>query len=122
MTISPVTWLLSYSQLYHRIAVIPLALLICETIEYVCAGCPNLDRIENEGGYTGLGFKMRNTPLGGKGGGGGKIPNLKQKKLESLRLTNCFAYTGKHMQNMFIQNMYQQKINLCFSMAHKAWV
>lgn len=36
---------------------------------------------------------------------------LNRKKLESLPLANCFAYIGKHMQNVFIQNMYQQKMN-----------
>lgn len=62
--ISPVTWLLSYSKLYHMITVISLALFICEMIEYACAGCPNLDRTQNEDGNVSLGFKMKNTPLG----------------------------------------------------------
>lgn len=67
---------------------------------------------------------MRNTPLGGRGGKKKKRKernqrNLNQKKLESLLLANCFAYIGKCMQSVFTQNMYQQKINLCFSMAHK---
>lgn len=102
----------------------PLALFICEMIEYACAGCPNLGRIENEDGNISLDFKIRNTSLRikekKKKKGNWTIPI--QKKLESLPLANCFAYIGKHMQNVFLQSTYQQKFNLCFSMAHKTQI
>lgn len=67
---------------------------------------------------------MRNTPLRGREKKKEKRNQrtLKQKKFESLPLANCFAYRGKHMQNVFLQNIHQQRINLCFSMAHKTLI